>query len=89
MNGGGFVDATIALVETKSKGSLALMGPNGGITKPSGWQPQGTETDGRGIPINRPGYLPSTAHAAPWPASDTTTAAPHEANRKKKEEGMI
>ena len=49
MNGGEFVDATIALVETKSKGSLALMGPNGGITKPSGWQPQGTETDGRGI----------------------------------------
>jgi hypothetical protein len=40
--------------------------------------------------MNRPAsYLPSTAYAAPWPASDTTTAAPHEANRKKKEEGMI
>jgi hypothetical protein len=39
VNGGEFVDATITLVETKSKGSLALMGPNGGITKPSGWQP--------------------------------------------------
>ena len=34
MNGGEFVDATIALVETKSKGSLALMGPNGGIANP-------------------------------------------------------
>jgi hypothetical protein len=54
VNGGEFVDATIALVETKSKGSLTLMGPNGGITKPSGWQPQGTEIDGRLIGLQLP-----------------------------------
>ena len=42
-----FVAATITLVETKSKGSLTLMGSNGGIAKPSGWQPQGDEMDGR------------------------------------------
>ena len=49
-----FVAATITLVETKSKGSLTLMGPNGGITKPSGWQPQGTEIDGRLIGLQLP-----------------------------------
>ena len=88
MNGGEFVDATIALVETKSRGSLALMGPTQRRDYETQWMATTRGRDRR--KMNRPAsYLTSTDYAAPRPASDTTTAAPHEANRKKKEEGII
>jgi hypothetical protein len=94
VNGGEFVDATIALVETKSKGSLALKVikwvPTAGLQNPVDGNHKGQrQTEEDFLLIGLVTYAPSTAHAAPWPASDTTTEAPHEANRKKKEEGIV
>jgi hypothetical protein len=69
VNGGEFVAAAMALQETMSKGPLTPLDPNGGIAKPSGWQPPGDVIR----EMNRPeSYLTSTAYAAP-----------HEANKKE------